>query len=637
MAMTKTRLTLEELEHRTLPATWGLPWPDSTHLKVSFVPDGTLVNGAPSTLFQSLNAQVNTAQWQTEVLRAIQTWASKANINVGLVTDGGQKLGVAGAIEGDARFGDIRISARPMGSNNIAIGAPYDPVAGTLSGDIVLNSLDTFSIGYQGPAQYDLYSVILHEVGHSLGIADNYDNTSIMYQSYQGLPGGLSSADTAALQAIHGTRQPDPFESFTGNGSFDTAGAVAVLNVEGNINTLTENDYYRFTLPSYATGAATVQVRAAGLSLFVPKITVFDAARNAVAVGVAAGPLDNTVTLTLPDSTPGTTYYFKVESSTADVFGIGMYRLKLNVGADSAAQIQALDALYDGSATRTIVNTTNNGSLNTALPLVQGADSRFAYTISSVTSGAGDVDFYRVVAPASGTPVLVASVASIDAQGLEPILKVFDSSGATVPVKIFANSDGDYLIQATDIQPGATYYLSVRADQSAPEGHSQGAYILGVNFPSTPLAIKKLAENDVSSTTAGAIANVYTMEISHAQLTHFILSLNAPDATVVVAARLRVFDADGNVVLTLDARAGKKNSMAITLPEGTYTMRLVAATQNNSPLPLTKYLLRGKSLTDPIDGNPIDPNNPPPPPDPVINPGGNPPSDPNSNPWTPPP
>src|SRR4051794_33869189 len=72
---TPSRLALERLEDRLTPATYGSPWPDATHLTLSFAPDGTAAGGGTSVLFHTLNARAATAVWQREVLRAFQTWA----------------------------------------------------------------------------------------------------------------------------------------------------------------------------------------------------------------------------------------------------------------------------------------------------------------------------------------------------------------------------------------------------------------------------------------------------------------------------------------------------------------------------------------------------------------------------------
>ena len=114
---------------------FGVPWADPSHLTVSFVPDGTMVDGISSNLFGVV--QPEAAAWQAEILRAVQTWAQYANINVSVVGDSGDPLGVDGAVQGDARFGDIRIAARPLSGNVLAITTPSGPLGGTRAGDIV--------------------------------------------------------------------------------------------------------------------------------------------------------------------------------------------------------------------------------------------------------------------------------------------------------------------------------------------------------------------------------------------------------------------------------------------------------------------------------------------------------------------
>src|SRR5438132_2266758 len=132
------KLTVEAQEDRNLLANFGMAWPNAEHITLSFARDGTGVDGYQSSLFQSLNAQVSTKAWEMEVLRALQTWAVNSNINIGIVADGGQALGSAGSLQGDTRFGDIRLAARAMGTTDapLAIGSPYDPLAGTRAGDI---------------------------------------------------------------------------------------------------------------------------------------------------------------------------------------------------------------------------------------------------------------------------------------------------------------------------------------------------------------------------------------------------------------------------------------------------------------------------------------------------------------------
>src|ERR1043166_4502860 len=142
----KTRLAVDVLEDRITPST-GMPWANH-NLTLSFVPTGTLVDGHQSSLDETLGSQASTQAWQDAVLRAAHDWANAAGISITLVPDDGSPLNSEGLIQGDSRFGDIRVAAEPMGvDGQLSIGSPYNPLAGTRSGDIVFNSSLSWAIG----------------------------------------------------------------------------------------------------------------------------------------------------------------------------------------------------------------------------------------------------------------------------------------------------------------------------------------------------------------------------------------------------------------------------------------------------------------------------------------------------------
>ena len=139
-------LTLERLEKRCVLTQFGVPWPEISHLTLSFAPDGTMAGNYASDLFATLDAQMPTHEWEEDILEAFQTWAVNSNINIGLVADGGEPFGVPGLKQSDPRFGDVRIGAFPMGADVLAVSNPYNPfVASTLVGDVFLNSSDVFT------------------------------------------------------------------------------------------------------------------------------------------------------------------------------------------------------------------------------------------------------------------------------------------------------------------------------------------------------------------------------------------------------------------------------------------------------------------------------------------------------------
>src|SRR5882672_3158445 len=302
------RPTLERLEDRTLPAMWGMAWPNPQHITVSFVPDGTAVGSAPSTLFQTLNSQAATSVWETTILQALKTWTSNANMSLAVVNDGGQPIGSSGMNQGDSRFGDIRVAAVPLGADVVAITAPYDLLAGTRAGDILLNSSD-FGSGSAG--LYDLYTVVLHEAGHSFGFADQAsDPTTVMYAQYTGVRTGLSPADVSLVQSLYGARRPDSFEGPLGNSTFATAAAVNVPYIPADITNLGEADFYKYAIPTYGSSTLSVSIQTSNLSLLTSRLTVYNGLQQALNSVVSTDPLHGDITLTISNVTPGATYYF---------------------------------------------------------------------------------------------------------------------------------------------------------------------------------------------------------------------------------------------------------------------------------------------------------------------------------------
>jgi len=159
------RLSFEALKDRLTPA-WHTPWYDGTSLTLSFVPDGTNISGQASNLSALLSTTLTQPQWQREILRAYQTWAVQANLNIGLVADGGQAMGISGAAQSDVRFGDIRIGARPLSApsakySTLAGAAGFDYSSKTWAGDLVFNSNYRFGIGGVPDQQSDLLTVSL--------------------------------------------------------------------------------------------------------------------------------------------------------------------------------------------------------------------------------------------------------------------------------------------------------------------------------------------------------------------------------------------------------------------------------------------------------------------------------------------
>jgi hypothetical protein len=179
----------------------GSEWAD-TNLTYSFMPDGTLLKDRVSTLYAHMDAQHSRDAWQGEFRRALAEWASHSPLTFTEVADDGSPQGTAGAAQGDARFGDIRIGAA---SYEVLAFAWY-PSSTTRGGDITFSTRHPFSIG----SPFDLFSLALHESGHSLGLKHSDDTTAAMSTTSTRVLTGLAPDDIAGIQAIYPEATGDP-------------------------------------------------------------------------------------------------------------------------------------------------------------------------------------------------------------------------------------------------------------------------------------------------------------------------------------------------------------------------------------------------------------------------------------------
>jgi len=580
-------LALELLEDRTVPATFGNAWIDLAHLTVSFAPDGTAVGSQRSELATLLGQGYSATAWKAELLRAVQAWAAAANINVGLVADYGAAFGSSAASQGDLFQGDLRFGAVDLSDTQLAQSHPFQPLFGSWSGDILLNSDKVF-----GPGGYDLFTVALQEVGHALGLGNSADPTSAMYDAYLGPRSGLSSGDVAAIQALYGARRHDAYDAARSN---DALSSATVLNlgslllpkavrVTGDVTTAGDVDHYRITGP--LTGLTTISLKTAGVSLLAGKLTVLDAQGKVVGSGSSDTPL----TLALR---PGQAYTIRVESA-GGTFAVGAYELEVT----PLGTIQLPDASA-GQTERLL-----NDSFATATPLTSANGMGYSAVGTLVL---GDVDMYKLTVSQAASQARVLSVGVTPLLGLGPILgigatprvAVYDAAGNLLASQVIANQDGTYAIEVAGIwQAGQTLYVKVFGAGFV----NLGGYGLSVGFQATPTALETMADLELTGSAAQA---AQTLTVSQAELYHFVLSADGPQAAANV--RLTIRDAMGRVVATLGARAGETNSLNVWLAPGEYTFEYSAGTSDRSALRSLNVRLQVVDLSDSIDPYTADP------------------------------
>ena len=404
-SLSRFRPRVENLEDRVVPyALSGSQWANTT-VSASFMPDGTSTDsGAASNLFAELNAIAPAGTWQNEFARALQTWASVSNLNFRLVSDSGAASGTSGSSQNDTRFGDIRLGAYTRADSYVAYA--YYPSGSTRGGDVFLDSDTTFHVG----TYLDLYSTLLHETGHALGLAHSNLSSAVMYPTILSVYSGLGADDIAGIQAIYGSRKADAYDSGSGNNTFASASAVSLngggVSFNADLTSLGDVDYYRLVAPA-GDGALTVSLDARDISLLTGRISVYDDVFNLLGTADAA-TYGGVATLSLSGLTAGRAYYLVADGAPPDVFGMGAYKLSAQFGAAVAQPTVSIGdiARAEGTSGTTQFNFTitlssaSTSSVSVAYSTADGtatAGSDFTATSGVLTFAPGETQKTVVV------------------------------------------------------------------------------------------------------------------------------------------------------------------------------------------------------------------------------------------------
>ena len=428
----------------------GGQWDDTRTITYSIAPDGVSWDQGVNNINATLNAKFGGPGWQRLVAQALQTWGAATNLNFVQVGDGNDAFNTPGLGQGDPRFGDIRIGGYNLGTN-ATIARTYGPPPNgqTGAGDVELNTGFSFAPG----THYDLETVLLHELGHALGLGESPQPSSAMYTFYEGSRQSLSPYDVEGIQSIYGVKQADTYQSQGRATSATTAvDLTPMLNPAGQIqmggldlSRFGDVEYFSVLSPERTGSTLNVAAIARGFSMMSPKVSLVDASTGAI-LAVDAHPdqvgnyaFDSTIGIL-----PNHRYLIEATGATTDAFSVGSYGLAVGFFGGTAV-VPAPDAYaYNNNmGTATDLGTNTQPTIGN-LTLPSGSDLQ-VFTFAATNPG-------RIVVGAVGARVLITNASG----------QVFLGGTGVLAFNQVRGSRYYLIIQSLDGNPVFNYTLAVR-------------------------------------------------------------------------------------------------------------------------------------------------------------------------------
>jgi hypothetical protein len=154
-------------------------------------------------VFGNLTSKVPASAVESEILRAMNAWSSVTNVVFHLATSPGAARTIfvefASGAHGDSY---------PFDSAGTVAAHAFYPVplnSESIAGDVHLDASENWHVG----GDIDIYTVVLHELGHAIGLTHTDNPGDVMYPYYQrGMQ--LSKNDIGAAQQLYGVPNGAP-------------------------------------------------------------------------------------------------------------------------------------------------------------------------------------------------------------------------------------------------------------------------------------------------------------------------------------------------------------------------------------------------------------------------------------------
>ncbi|MCA9217215.1 MAG: cadherin-like domain-containing protein, partial [Planctomycetales bacterium] len=587
--------------------------------------DGVDVAGESNGLDTYFESVLPNESWRETILSAFQQWASETNANVGLVEETGNfAFGAPGARTGDARFGDIRIGARPLATNVHAVSVSHDAfTSGTWSGDVLFNT----NVPIESVDQ--LFSVALHEAGHVFGLGHSDQPNSVMHMHGGAGETALNQQDIANMRSLYGNRSADSFDAAKTNDSLSMA-SILRLNRRGSgvlgatptvaFADLGANDvdYYKVELPGNYTGPVTIRLRSSGVSLLAPDMRLMDANGNELTRLTSAGSSGDLLVTTLTADQLHNGLSVRVASQNSD-FAIGAYSIAAVFDDINTVDVTTLEQITNGQFIELnedeietyfeddedLFNDDDhsNDDFGSAQEVeFEDSDEFRRFQLIASLKDVTDKDYFEIETPdtMSGKEHLIASVRGLDSSSGAPAINVFDEDGNRIESEVLINDGYEYVVQVQNVPAESEFVVEVESQSGS--ATAIGNYELSVVIRKQPVLMTNLASGVLASSPGNFIRE---FDVPVSQLMHFVLDVDGSSSNLV---DVDIRSSTGSIQKLSAAAGSPTSSQSLLVLPGRYTIH---GSRDGSPDDggALSFELLTSVVSDPIGLTLIQPNN----------------------------
>lgn len=249
----------------------------------------------------------------------------------------------------------------------------------------------------------------------------------------------------------------------------------------------------------------------------------------------------------------------------------------------------------------------NEGPRGRSLDAHLGFSGAPRYDALDSIGAAGDVDYFELVPSAADVDdmeYLTVVVRASEPGTLIPRATLYDHEGKPVRAKVLANGNGEFIIQAKDVDPEKRYVVKVHAAE-ANAAFLAGDYGLTATFTARKTNSVRITQGAFKEERN---VRVEKWRVSETTLVQLSLAVDAVASDAPVATWVVIYDAQGRMVHRVAARPGETRSgRPLLLPRGDYRVEFRSASPSGQATPKIRYELNAVAISDPLGPGISDP------------------------------